>query len=35
VSIVKPVMLGTPYGKFTLQPGISFNSKEKVMVLDV
>jgi hypothetical protein len=35
VSVVKPVMLGTPFGKVALQPGVSFNSKEKVMGLDV
>ena len=35
VRVVKPVMVSTAFGKVALQPGVSFNSKETVMGLDV
>jgi hypothetical protein len=35
LSVVKPVMVATPYGKVILQPGISFSGEEKPMGLDL
>lgn len=35
VTVVKLTLLATPYGKITLQPGMSFDTKIKLMGLDV
>jgi hypothetical protein len=35
LSVVKPVMVSTPYGRVMLQPGTNFSTKEKLMGLDL
>lgn len=35
LSVVKLVMVSTPYGKVILQPGTNFSTKEKLMGQDL